>query len=83
MPISAIGPRDVLAAMRKMEARGALDSVHRVKQVKQVKGCERFLKFTQVTTSQTFLMKSTKARIYSGLFVCDFHSSVPANGPEQ
>ena len=33
MPISAIGPRDVLAALRKMEARGALDSVHRVKQV--------------------------------------------------
>lgn len=33
MPISAIGPRDVLAALRKMEARGALESVHRVKQV--------------------------------------------------
>ena len=33
MPISTIGPRDVLAALRKMEARGALDSVHRVKQV--------------------------------------------------
>ena len=33
MPMSAIGPRDVLAALRKMEARGALDSVHRVKQV--------------------------------------------------
>ena len=33
MPISAIGPRDVLAALRKMEARGALDSVHRVKPV--------------------------------------------------
>ena len=33
MPISAIGPRDVLAALRKMEARGALDSVQRVKQV--------------------------------------------------
>ena len=32
-PISTIGPRDVLAALRKMEARGALDSVHRVKQV--------------------------------------------------
>ena len=33
MPISAIGPRDVLAALRKMEARGALDSVQRVKQI--------------------------------------------------
>ena len=33
MPISTIGPRDVLAALRKMEARGALDSMQRVKQV--------------------------------------------------
>lgn len=33
MPIASIGPRDVLAALRKMEDRGALDSVHRVKQV--------------------------------------------------
>lgn len=33
MPMSAIGPRDVLNALRKMEARGALESVHRVKQV--------------------------------------------------
>lgn len=33
MSISTIGPRDVLAALRKMEARGALDSVQRVKQV--------------------------------------------------
>ena len=33
MPISTIGPRDVLAALRKMDARGALDSVQRVKQV--------------------------------------------------
>ncbi|MDR3455402.1 MAG: integrase arm-type DNA-binding domain-containing protein [Rhodoferax sp.] len=33
MPMSAIGPRNVLAALRKMEARGALDSVQRVKQV--------------------------------------------------
>ena len=33
MPISAIGPRDVLAALRKMAARGALDSVHRSEQV--------------------------------------------------
>ena len=33
LPISTIGPRDVLTALRKMEARGALDSVQRVKQV--------------------------------------------------
>ncbi|HOE42034.1 MAG TPA: integrase arm-type DNA-binding domain-containing protein [Rhodoferax sp.] len=31
-PISTIGPRDVLAALRHMEARGALESVQRVKQ---------------------------------------------------
>ncbi len=33
MPISTIMPRDVLDGLRKMEARGALDSVHRVKQI--------------------------------------------------
>jgi len=33
MPISTIGPRDVLGALRHMEGRGALDSVQRVKQV--------------------------------------------------
>lgn len=32
-PISTIGPRDVLAALRHMETRGALDSVQRVKQI--------------------------------------------------
>ena len=32
MPISIIGPRDVLATLRHMEARGALESVQRVKQ---------------------------------------------------
>jgi len=32
-PMSSVGPRDVLAALRKIEARGALESVHRVKQV--------------------------------------------------
>jgi integrase len=32
MPISAIGPRDVLACLRHMEERGALESVQRVKQ---------------------------------------------------
>jgi len=33
LPISKITPLDVLSALRKMEARGALDSVHRVKQI--------------------------------------------------
>ncbi|MFM9437416.1 integrase [Janthinobacterium sp. CG_23.3] len=33
MPISTIKPRDVLAAVQKIEARGAIDSAHRVKQV--------------------------------------------------
>lgn len=33
MPISTIGPRDVLGALRHMERRGALDSVQRVKQI--------------------------------------------------
>jgi integrase len=33
MPISTIGPRDVLGALRHMEGRGALDSVQRVKQI--------------------------------------------------
>lgn len=33
MAISTIGPRDVLAALRHMEDRGALDSVQRVKQI--------------------------------------------------
>ena len=31
--ISTIGPRDVLGAVRRMEARGAIDSAHRVKQI--------------------------------------------------
>ena len=33
IPISDVGPRDVLAALRHMEGRGALDSTQRVKQV--------------------------------------------------
>ena len=33
LPMSTIGPRDVLAVLRKMEARGVLDSVQRVKQL--------------------------------------------------
>ena len=33
MPIADIKPRDVLAAVQKMETRGAVESAHRVKQV--------------------------------------------------
>lgn len=33
MPITSIGPRDVLALVRKMEARGAIDSAKRVAQI--------------------------------------------------
>ena len=33
MPLSTMGPRDVLEALRHMEGRGALDSVQRVKQI--------------------------------------------------
>lgn len=33
MPISSIGPRDVLRALRVIEARGAVDSPHRIKQI--------------------------------------------------
>lgn len=33
MPITAIGPRDVLAVVRKMEARGVIDSAKRVAQI--------------------------------------------------
>jgi hypothetical protein len=33
MPISTIGPHDVLAVLRKMKARGVLNSVQRVKQI--------------------------------------------------
>ncbi|TFW10041.1 DUF4102 domain-containing protein [Oxalobacteraceae bacterium OM1] len=43
-PISSIGPRDVLAAVQKMEARGAIDSAHRVKQV-----CGQVFRFAVAT----------------------------------
>ncbi|ATQ78838.1 integrase [Massilia violaceinigra] len=33
MPISAIKPRDVLAALQKIEARGAIESAHKIKQL--------------------------------------------------
>ena len=32
-PISTIGPRDVLVTVQKIEARGAIDSAHRIKQL--------------------------------------------------
>lgn len=32
-PISAIGPRDVLAVLQKIEARGAIESAHKIKQL--------------------------------------------------
>jgi len=46
MPISTIGPRDVLAAVRKMEARGAVDSAHRLKQV-----CSQVFRYAVATGS--------------------------------
>lgn len=33
MPISAIGPRDVLVMLQKIEARGAIESAHKIKQL--------------------------------------------------
>lgn len=33
MPVSTVGPRDVLATVQKIEARGAIESAHRVKQI--------------------------------------------------
>lgn len=45
MPISAIGPRDVLdRVIRKLEARGAIDTAHRVKQL-----CGQVLRFAVVS----------------------------------
>lgn len=44
MPISTIGPRDVLAVVRKMEARGAIDSAHRIKQL-----CGQIFRFAVVS----------------------------------
>ncbi len=46
MPISTIGPRDVLATVRKMEARGAIDSAHRLKQV-----CSQVFRYAVATGS--------------------------------
>lgn len=46
MPISTIGPRDVLTALRHMEARGALESAQRVKQ-----HCGNVFRYAVVTGS--------------------------------
>jgi len=43
-PISTIGPRDVLTTVQKMEARGAIDSAHRVKQI-----CGQVFRFAVAT----------------------------------
>jgi integrase len=45
MPVSAIGPRDVLEkVVRKIEARGAIDTAHRVKQL-----CGQVMRYAVVT----------------------------------
>jgi len=44
MPISTIGPRDVLATVQKMEKRGAIESAHRVKQI-----CGQIFRFAVAT----------------------------------
>jgi len=46
MPMSTIGPRDVLGALRHMEGRGALDSVQRVKQI-----CGQVIRYAVATGS--------------------------------
>jgi integrase len=46
MPMSSIGPRDVLGALRHMEARGALDAVQRLKQI-----CGRVFRYAVATGS--------------------------------
>ena len=46
LPISTIGPRDVLAVVRKMEGRGAVDSAHRLLQI-----CGQVLRYAVATGS--------------------------------
>ena len=66
MPVSAIGPRDVLErVVRKLEARGAIDTAHRVKQL-----CGQVFRFAVVSglaerdvtadLSEALAAKSTK-----------------------
>ena len=45
-PISTIGPRDVLAMLQKVEARGTVDSAHQIKQL-----CGRIFRFAVATGS--------------------------------
>lgn len=44
MPIRSIGPRDVLAALAKIEARGAIESAHKIKQL-----CGQIFRFAVAT----------------------------------
>ena len=46
LPISTIGPRDVLAVVRKMEVRGAIDSAHRLVQI-----CGQIFRYAVATGS--------------------------------
>jgi integrase len=65
MPIGSVGPRDVLATVRKMEARGAIDSAHRVKQV-----CGQVMRFAVATGSAerdvTADLKGALAKVIAG-----------------
>jgi hypothetical protein len=67
MPISTIGPRDVLAALRHMEGRGALDSVQRVKQI-----CGQVFRYAVASGSaerdETQDLKGALAKPVSGHF---------------
>ena len=66
-PISGIGPSDVLAALRHMERRGALGSVHRVKQV-----CGQVFRYAVATGSAerdvTQDLKGALAKAVAGNF---------------
>ena len=66
-PISTTGPRDVLAALRHMEGRGALDSVQRVKQI-----CGQVFRYAVATGSAerdvTQDLKGALARPTAGHF---------------
>ncbi|MDQ1833222.1 MULTISPECIES: tyrosine-type recombinase/integrase [Massilia] len=44
LPIAAIGPRDVLAVLHKIEARGAIESAHKIKQL-----CGQVFRFAVAT----------------------------------
>lgn len=67
LPTSTVGQRDVLAALRNMEARGALDSVQRVKQV-----CGQVFRYAVATGSAerdvTHDLKGVLAKPTAGYF---------------